>query len=132
MAKILDVSSSTREEFLDLTPKIQKIILSEQWQNGAVFLFCLHTTCGLTINENADPDVKKDLQRFFSEIAPHSHDWAHREGNSDAHIRSSLYGVSLLVPVQNTKLLLGQWQSIYLVEGDGPRKRQIVIQFFHE
>ena len=117
------------EEFIDLTSEIASCIKSEGWKDGAVLIFCLHTTCGLTINESADPAVRADLLKFFNEVAPRSEKWRHREGNSHAHIRSSLLGVSLLVPLHDGHLALGRWQAIYFYEGDGPRDRSLWIQF---
>lgn len=127
----LTVQTSSREEILDITPQVTRIVAEKAWKNGALHIYCQHTTCGLTINEGADPDVRRDLMRFFQEIAPRIHDWQHREGNTDAHIRSSLLGVSLLVPVENGRLMLGTWQSIYLYDGDGPRRRHLLLQFFN-
>lgn len=129
---ILRATSTQREEILDITGMVQDILTQNSWDNGALHLFCQHTTCGLTINEGADPAVRRDLTRFFREIAPQSHSWTHLEGNTDAHIRSSLLGVSLLVPVQSSRLCLGQWQHIYLYEGDGPRTRNVLCQFLAE
>lgn len=127
---LLHITSRAREEIIDISAQVAQAVHENGWQNGALHLYCQHTTCGLTINEGADPDVRGDLARFFREIAPQDHGWLHREGNSDAHIRSSLLGVSLLIPVENGRLLLGTWQSIYLYEGDGPRRRQLLLQFF--
>ena len=129
---ILSINSTAREEILDITANVAAIVSQHKWLNGALFLFCQHTTCGLTINEGADPAVRADLIRFFQEIAPYKHNWTHFEGNTDAHIRASLLGSSLLVPVQDGHLQLGRWQSIYLYEGDGPRKRLIICQFLPE
>lgn len=124
----LSVHTSQREEMVNITAAVQQIIRQNGWKKGAVHIFCPHTTCGLTINEGADPDVCLDLQKFFQEAAPRINAWRHSEGNSDAHIRSSLLGCSLLVPVEAGKLLLGTWQAIYLYEGDGPRHRQVWLQ----
>lgn len=129
---IIEVSSRKREEIIDITESIRKLINAQSWQNGALHIFCLHTTCGLTINEGADPAVKKDLMCFFQAIAPQNSNWQHMEGNTDAHIRSSLLGVSLLIPLQQGELILGTWQSIYLYEGDGPRKRKIAVQLLKD
>lgn len=126
------IQSRAREELLDITSTVQKVIHTNNWQDGVVLLFCQHTTCGLTINEGADPAVRQDLIRFFQEIAPQGHGWQHLEGNTDAHIRSSLLGVSLPVPVAGGRLCLGRWQSIYLYEGDGPRLRTLLLQFLPE
>lgn len=120
------ISTKSREEIADITGIVAE--KARKWMNGAVLLFCQHTTCGLTINESADPDVKKDLIAFFRQIAPISNNWLHREGNTDAHIRASLLGASLLIPLQEGSLCLGTWQSIYLYEGDGPRIRTVLMQ----
>lgn len=125
----LTVNSRAREEIIDITASVKAIVRNQNWQKGALLIFCPHTTCGITINEGADPDVKRDLIRFFREIAPENHGWAHAEGNSDAHIRSSLLGCSTLAPVEASALQLGVWQAIYLYEGDGPRQRNIWLQF---
>lgn len=127
--KTLHIQTSTREELLDITSVVRDAVRGYGWTDGAVLLFCAHTTCGLTINEGADPDVRRDLIRFFGEIAPREHGWKHREGNTDAHIRSSLLGVSALVPLEAGELRLGTWQSLYLYEGDGPRGRTLWLQW---
>ena len=124
----LEVRTTRREEMLDITGAVAELVRRRGWTDGALMLFCAHTTCGLTINEGADPDVKRDLIRFFNEIAPRAHGWSHAEGNTDAHIRASLLGASLLVPLAGGALCLGRWQSIYLYEGDGPRTRTILAQ----
>lgn len=128
----LELHTTRREEMLDITPAVRELARRHFRADGALHLFCLHTTCGLTINEGADPDVRRDLIRFFTEIAPHSHGWSHAEGNTDAHIRSSLLGASLLVPLENGELCLGTWQSIYLYEGDGPRTRTVLVHLLRE
>lgn len=127
--EIIEVTSSQREEMLDITSSVARVLPIKSWKEGAMHLFCTHTTCGLTINEGADPDVRKDLLRFFSEAAPHLNNWRHMEGNTDAHIKSSLLGVSLLIPVRDSRLCLGRWQHIFLYEGDGPRARTVICQF---
>lgn len=129
--KVLEARTGSREEIVDLTSAVLELIHASGWENGAVHIFCTHTTCGLTINEGADPDVRRDLLRFFRETAPRNHDWLHAEGNSDAHILSSILGVSLLIPLENGKPLLGAWQHIYLYEGDGPRRRRLYLQLLH-
>lgn len=125
----IQIRTGKREEIIDITRKVADALASSDLRNGALVIFCPHTTCGLTINEGADPDVRSDVMKFFQTIAPSNHDWAHAEGNSDAHIRSSVLGVDLLIPVENKELKLGRWQSIYLYEGDGPRIRSLWLQF---
>lgn len=125
----IKIESRQREEIIDISANVSSAVLGQSWQDGALLLFCPHTTCGLTINEGADPDVRRDLIRFFREIAPQAHGWAHIEGNSDAHIRASLLGASVLVPLEGGEIRLGRWQSLYLYEGDGPRLRTVWLQF---
>ena len=96
--------------------------------DGVCCLFTQHTTCGLTINENADPDVQSDMLGFLGRLIPqYEPNFKHFEHNSDAHIKSSLFGSSLTVPFQKGKLLLGRWQGIYLCEFDGPRERTVLV-----
>lgn len=97
--------------------------------DGVCVLFIQHTTCGLTVNENADPDVQSDMLGFLKRLIPKHHKhFKHFEHNSDAHIKSSLVGSSVTVPFENGKLCLGRWQGIYLCEFDGPRERKLVIR----
>ncbi|MBX3243874.1 MAG: secondary thiamine-phosphate synthase enzyme YjbQ [Acidobacteria bacterium] len=123
--KTLQVRSSLREEMLDITDEVIQILPGG---NGVCVLFTQHTTCGLTINENADPDVKSDMLGFLHRLIPqYESNFKHFENNSDAHIKSSLVGSSVTVPFENGKLCLGRWQGIYLCEFDGPRERRILI-----
>ena len=124
----ITINTTRHEEIRNMTTIVQAVAVQSGWRHGAVMLFCPHTTCGLTINEGADPAVQRDLMKFFREIAPHRHGWEHCEGNTDAHIRASILGSSLLIPIENGQLCLGTWQSIYLYEGDGPRQRKIWLQ----
>src|SRR5438445_6045765 len=126
--KSLTVSSSKREEMIDISAELQRSLGDTGHSEGICVLFTQHTTCGLTINENADPDVKSDmlgfLQRLIPQYEPH---FKHFEHNSDAHIKSTLVGSSVTVPFENGKIVLGTWQGIYLCEFDGPRERKIVV-----
>ncbi len=129
--KGLSVTTVRREEMVDITDRVREHVHKHLDGNasGALMLFCPHMTCGLTINEGADPDVVGDMTAFFSRLVPHAGPYRHREGNSDAHIKASLMGSSLLVPVENGSVMLGTWQSIYLYEGDGPRTRKVWLQW---
>lgn len=123
-----NVNSSKREEMIEITRDVEKFVGENPADEGICVLFTQHTTCGLTINENADPDVKSDMLGFLRKLIPQYYeDFKHFEHNSDAHIKSSLVGSSVTVPFANGKLLLGRWQGIYLCEFDGPRKRQILV-----
>ena len=122
----LTVKSQDREEMLEITSDVEKHL--PDTGEGVCVLFTQHTTCGLTINENADPDVKSDMLGFLKKLIPQYYeDFRHFEHNSDAHIKSSFVGSSATVPFSDGKLLLGRWQGIYLCEFDGPRERKVLI-----
>lgn len=122
----ISVSSSKREQMIDITSQIAASLPSG---DGVVVVFTQHTTCGLTINENADPDVQSDMLGFLQRLIPqYEPSFRHFEHNSDAHIKSSLVGANATVPFENGKLLLGRWQGIYLCEFDGPRERKVLIK----
>ena len=125
----MTIVTSERETLVDITQDVRRLVRENSWRSGAAVLFCPHSTCGLTINEGADPDVVRDMLRFLSEAVPRRNNWRHAEGNSDAHIKSSLLGSSLMVLIEGGSLCLGTWQSIYLYEGDGPRTRNLWIQW---
>ncbi|HEV8592036.1 MAG TPA: secondary thiamine-phosphate synthase enzyme YjbQ [Pyrinomonadaceae bacterium] len=123
----ITVRSNDREEMVDITSEIEKGL--PESGDGVCVLFTQHTTCGLTINENADPDVKSDMLGFLRRLIPqYEPNFKHFEHNSDAHIKSSLVGSSVTVPFEKGKLLLGRWQGIYLCEFDGPHERKILIK----
>ncbi|MGI8655871.1 MAG: secondary thiamine-phosphate synthase enzyme YjbQ [Pyrinomonadaceae bacterium] len=124
----LKVRSHGREEMLEITNDVQRKIEESGAQEGICVLFVQHTTAALTVNENADPDVQRDmLQHLRSLIPQHGVDFRHAEENSDAHLKASLVGSSVTVPFQDGKLLLGRWQGIYLCEFDGARTRQVIM-----
>ena len=124
----LTLETRRREEFLNITGRIQEFLNQQGADTGALLVYCPHTTAGLTINEGADPDVKRDLLANLARLAPEMGDYRHAEGNSDAHIKASLMGSSVQVPVCEGRLLLGTWQAIYFCEFDGPRHRQVTVQ----
>ncbi len=126
----LTVSTSQTTELVDISAMIQAFLVEHGLVDGILYLFCPHTTAGLTINENWDPDVKRDMLLTIDEdIAPPDRRHRHAEGNSPAHIKASLMGASLTVFAEGDKPLLGRWQGIYLAEFDGPRRRQIWLKF---
>ncbi len=127
--EIIKVQSNEREEMIEITREVESILRESQSKEGVCILFTQHTTCGLTINENADPDVKSDLLLFLKNLIPQFYEgFRHFEHNSDAHIKSSLMGASVTVPFETGKLLLGRWQGIYLCEFDGARERKVLIK----
>ncbi|HML23258.1 MAG TPA: secondary thiamine-phosphate synthase enzyme YjbQ, partial [Aggregatilinea sp.] len=115
---------------VDITEIVQDVIRSQEYEDGILTLFCPHTTAGLTVNENWDPDVQTDVLLTVDErIAPPDPRHRHSEGNSPAHIKTSLFGSSQVILVEGGKLLLGQWQGLYLAEFDGPRRRKVWLKF---
>lgn len=118
-----------REEMIEITSEVERILRESEVKEGICVFFTQHTTsCGLTINENADPDVKSDMIGFFRKLIPQYHaDFKHFEHNSDAHIKSSIVGSSVTISFENGKLLLGRWQGIYLCEFDGARERKVIV-----
>jgi secondary thiamine-phosphate synthase enzyme len=124
----IKVQSKQREEMIEITREVEAVLREADIKEGICVLFTQHTTCGLTINENADPDVKSDMLLFLRETIPQYYEgFRHFEHNSDAHIKSSLVGASLTVPFENGELLLGRWQGIYLCEFDGARERKVLM-----
>ncbi len=128
MLKKIEISTSKRIEFLDITLIVSNIVSESNIKDGICLVYVPHTTCGLTINEHADPSVVSDIINHLSKLVPHNSDYKHLEGNSDAHIKASIFGSSLSVIISNGKLLLGTWQGIFLCEFDGPRKRNVYIK----
>lgn len=128
MLKSINVKTKTRTEFIDITSEVEKIINGSNVKNGVCYLYVPHTTAGITINEGADPSVVKDIQTTLNRLVPHNLNYSHTEGNSDAHIKSTLVGVSKVVPIDNGRLALGTWQSIFFCEFDGARNRTVIVK----
>jgi secondary thiamine-phosphate synthase enzyme len=122
------VDTTRREEFLDITAQVAQALASFPMTEGALLVYSPHTTAGVTINEGADPDVKRDMLAHLRQLVPQSPAFRHAEGNSDAHIKTSFMGPSQLIPVSAGRLALGTWQKIYLCEFDGPRRRTVLVQ----
>lgn len=125
----INLKAKRRDEMLDITAQVEKLLALENLQEGLVIVYSPHTTAGITINENADPDVQKDFMRRLGEIYP----WdkagdRHIEGNTAAHLKASTVGASQTVIIHNGKLLLGKWQGIYFCEFDGPRERTCYVK----
>ncbi len=128
MLKRINVSTSERTQLIDITSKITKIIKENNVNKGVCTLFVPHTTAGITINENADPDVKTDMLKEINKIVPFEDGYSHLEGNSAAHIKASLFGFSEQIIIDDSKLLLGTWQGVYLCEFDGGRNRTVYVK----
>ena len=128
MTSRFQVASKDRCEFADITPEVQKAVRAAGVAQGICTVFVPHTTAGVTINENADPSVVRDMLMELEKIVPFNDHYAHREGNSAAHIKASLMGHSVQLIVDAGRLILGTWQGIYLCEFDGPRRRTVQVQ----
>jgi len=122
------VNTRSRTEFIDITSQVRRALASAEKPSGVCTVFVPHTTAGVTINENADPDVQHDILTELNKIIPLDDDYRHTEGNSAAHIKASLVGSSVSAPFENGNLLLGTWQGIYFCEFDGPRNRKVWVQ----
>jgi secondary thiamine-phosphate synthase enzyme len=125
--KKLRISTSKRNQMVDITGDIARLIQEEKIIDGSVIVYVPHTTAGLTINEGADPNVQLDIIETLEKLIPQTDSYHHAEGNSDAHIKASLLGASITVLVSEGKMMLGTWQHIFFYEGDGPRKRIVYI-----
>lgn len=124
----LSIKSRRREELIDVTSELSDLVAKSGTAEGFVHLWVPHTTAAVTINENADPDVPHDLISKLQRLIPQSDGYRHAEGNSDAHLKSSLLGCSLSVPIEAGRLVLGTWQGIFFCEFDGPRSRHLLVR----
>ena len=125
---VIKVRSNQREELVEFTDEVQRQLKESAAKEGVVVLYVQHTTAGLTVNENADPDVPRDLLHALHTLIPqHGMDFRHSEENSDAHIKASLVGSSVTIPFKDGALLLGRWQGIFLCEFDGGRERKVIM-----
>jgi len=125
----ITLKTTGRNQFIDITRQVESIVLQSGVKSGICVIYAPHTTAGITINENADPTVRKDIINALEKLVPWREPfYEHAEGNSAAHIKSSLIGCNQTVIVQNGKLLLGTWQGIYFCEFDGPRTRRVFVK----
>lgn len=128
MLKEITIKTNTQTQILDITAHVQKIVSESGIAEGLCCVFVPHTTAGVTINENADPSVKQDIVMELNKVIPFDDNYNHSEGNSAAHIKASIIGSSINVPVKNNYLLLGTWQGICFCEFDGPRQRHFYVK----
>ena len=123
----LRVSSRQREEMIDVTDAVRGAVKAAGVEDGVCLVFVPHTTCAVTVNEGWDPDVQADALKLVRQLVPREAEFAHSEGNSDAHIKSMFVGASALLPVAGGELRLGRWQAVFLCEFDGPRDRELWV-----
>ena len=125
---MISIKTNARNELIDITDKLQKHISEKNIISGILICFVPHTTAGITINENADPDVKRDLLYKLTKEIPQQDGYHHNEGNSDAHLKASLFGFSEHIIIEKGYLVLGTWQGVYFCEFDGPRNRKLHLK----
>ncbi len=128
----INITTKARFDIIDITSQIQSCIAKSNIKSGIAVIFIPHTTAGVSINENADPDVVFDLKNIFNNMIPEHNNYKHYEGNSQAHALSTLTSPSLTVIIENGKIILGTWQNIYFMEYDGPRNRKAYIQIINK
>jgi secondary thiamine-phosphate synthase enzyme len=128
----LRVKTTRRTELQDITREIQRAVREAGVASGLCHLYVPHTTAGITINENDDPDVARDIEAAMDRLAPKDGPYKHYEGNADAHIKSTLTGVSQTVPIEGGELQLGRWQAIFFCEYDGPRQREVRVRIVRD
>lgn len=124
----ISISTKSRVDFPDITATVTEAVRSSGIQSGICYLFVPHTTAGITVNEHADPSVVDDIEVQLEEMVPQHRNYRHLEGNAPAHIKASLVGNSLAVPVDGGRLVLGTWQGIFFCEFDGPRQRNLLVK----
>ena len=123
------VTTHARSEMIDVTSRVQKLVTKHAVSDGYVIVYVPHTTAAVTVNENADPDVKSDMLKKLETLIPKREPYyEHAEGNSDSHVKTSLVGNSAMVLIEDGKLVLGRWQGIYFCEFDGPREREMMVK----
>jgi secondary thiamine-phosphate synthase enzyme len=122
------ISTRRRNELVDITSQVAELVQKSGLVSGICLLYVPHTTAGITVNESYDPDVAEDITAALNRLVPQDRQYQHTEGNADAHIKSVLVGVSLMIPVENSRLALGRWQGIFFCEFDGPRERRCLVK----
>ncbi|MBI9112110.1 secondary thiamine-phosphate synthase enzyme YjbQ [Maridesulfovibrio ferrireducens] len=125
----IDIRTNVRDEMIDITGAVRKIVRKNGWSSGAILLYCPHTTGAVTVNEGADPDVVRDIIVNLRKLVPHAGDYQHAEGNSDAHIKTSMFGPEQMLIVEGGEIMLGTWQKIFFCEFDGPRNRKLWVKW---
>jgi secondary thiamine-phosphate synthase enzyme len=126
--KAISIRTNKRNELIDITEEVRRLVRESGVKEGICVLFCPHTTAGLTINENADPSVRLDISDHLSDLVPERKSYKHLEGNADSHIKSVLVGQSISLIIENGDIVLGTWQGVFFCEFDGPRNRKILVK----
>ena len=128
----LDLQTHRREELVDVTREVERLVGQSGVDEGIAVVYCPHTTAGVSVNEHADPDVAEDILAWLGRTCPRSGDWRHCEGNSDGHVKATLVGSSVTIPVSEGRMQLGTWQGVFFCEFDGPRSRRLEVRVLGE
>jgi secondary thiamine-phosphate synthase enzyme len=126
---VFSVKTHERTQLIDITSQVQEMVTASGCKEGTCMVYCPHTTGAITINESADPSVRSDIMMALNQIVPWDAPYRHMEGNSPAHVKSSLVGASELIAVESGRLVLGTWQGVFFCEFDGPRTRKVHVRF---
>lgn len=127
--QVIRIETAKRQEIIDITPPLREYLQRNSLRDGLLAVYSPHTTAGITVNENADPSVKRDINYFLNKLVPPEYGFTHSEGNSDAHIKGGLTGFSQTFIVEDGRIMLGTWQGIFFMEFDGPRQREVWVKF---
>jgi secondary thiamine-phosphate synthase enzyme len=128
VSQTLEVKTARRTQMVDITAEVARLVAAAGVAEGVCHLYVPHTTAGITINENDDPDVPRDIEAALDRLVPKEGPYKHCEGNADSHIKSTLTGVSQSVPIEGGRLALGRWQAVFFCEFDGPRRREVRVK----
>lgn len=126
--EVIEVSTKYAQQLVDVTSMIRERVRRSGVKNGVCFIYVPHTTAGITVNENADPSVARDILHTLDRLIPVDGDYAHLEGNAHAHVKASIVGHSAILLIENGEIVLGTWQGVFLCEFDGPRKRKVLVK----
>ncbi|KPJ68727.1 MAG: hypothetical protein AMJ45_01945 [Syntrophobacter sp. DG_60] len=130
MVEIININTTKRTQLIDITSQVSETVRKSNIKDGVCVVYVPHTTAAVTINENADPNVREDIINIIDHIVPWQYDYKHLEGNSPAHIKATLIGPSVTIFIENTHLSLGTWQGVFFCEFDGPRSRRVLVKAF--
>ena len=128
----ISISTSSRVDCVDITNQVQTIVTKSEINSGIAVVYVPHTTCGITINEHADPDVVRDIKFRLEKLVPYQEGYHHMEGNADSHIKTSLIGTSEHIIISDSRLILGTWQGVFLCDFDGPRTRKVHVKIISD
>jgi len=129
---VIEVNSTSEQQFIDIIERVEEVVKKSGVKNGVCFLYVPHTTAGITINENADQSVVRDIMDTLERLVPVDGRYRHLEGNAHAHIKSSILGHSASVLIEDGRPMLGTWQGVFLCEFDGPRRRKVLVKIIEE